>query len=77
MELSVRHSSPLNTYPYVREENFGLTRKYVENYLLFTYITIQILALPYTRGAWMGWSTITFLRQREKSSSSPRAAGVS
>ncbi len=37
--------SPLNTYSYVREENLGSTRKFVQNHLLFTYIANQILAL--------------------------------
>jgi hypothetical protein len=41
----VRPPSPLNTYSYVREENSGSTRKIVENHLLFTCITNQILAL--------------------------------
>ncbi len=45
MEFSVRHPSPPNTYSYVREEGLGSTRKFVENHLLFTCITNQILAL--------------------------------
>jgi hypothetical protein len=45
MKLSVCHLSPMNTYSYVQEEKLGSTRKFIENYLLFTYITNQILAL--------------------------------
>jgi hypothetical protein len=45
MELSNHHSSPPSTYSYVQEENLGSTRKFVENHLLFTCITNQILAL--------------------------------
>jgi hypothetical protein len=45
MEFSVRRPSPPNTYSYVREENSGSTRKFVENHLLFTSIANQILAL--------------------------------
>jgi hypothetical protein len=45
MEFSVRRPSPLNTYSYVREENLGSIRKFVEIYLLFTCITNLILAL--------------------------------
>ncbi len=45
METSVRCPSPPNTYSYVQEENMDSTRKRVENYLLFTCITNQILAL--------------------------------
>ncbi len=45
MESSICHPSPLNTYFYVWEENLGLTRKLVENYLLFMCITNQFLAL--------------------------------
>ncbi len=45
MEFSVRCPSPPNTYSYVREENSGSSRKFVENHLLFTCITNKILAL--------------------------------
>jgi hypothetical protein len=45
MESSVHLLSPLNTYSYVKEENLGSKRKFVESYLLFTCITNQILAL--------------------------------
>jgi hypothetical protein len=41
----VRRPSPPNTYSYVKEENSGSTRKFVENHLLFTCITNKILAL--------------------------------
>ncbi len=41
----MHHSSPPNTYSYVREENLGSTRKFVEIYLLFMCITNLILAL--------------------------------
>ncbi len=45
MEFSVRPPSPQNTYSYVREENSGSTRKFVEIYLLFTCISNLILAI--------------------------------
>jgi hypothetical protein len=45
MEFSVRLPSPLNTYSYVREENSGSTRKFVQNYLWFMCISSLILAL--------------------------------
>ncbi len=45
VEFSVHCLSPLNTYSYVREENSGSTRKFVENHLLFTCTTNKILAL--------------------------------
>jgi hypothetical protein len=45
MEFSVHPPSPPNTYSYVREENLGLMKKFVEIYLLFTCITNLILAL--------------------------------
>jgi hypothetical protein len=49
MEFSVHHPSPPNTYYYyVREENLGSTRKFVNIYLLFTGITKLILALHKT-----------------------------
>jgi hypothetical protein len=43
--FSVCRPSPPNTYSYVQEEKLGLTRKVVENYLLFTCVTNLILAL--------------------------------
>jgi hypothetical protein len=45
VEFSVRRPSPLNTYSYVREEKLGSTRKFVEIYLLFTFITNLILVI--------------------------------
>jgi hypothetical protein len=45
MEFSVCRPSPPNNYFYVQEENLGSTRKFVENYLLFTCITNLILAI--------------------------------
>ncbi len=46
MKSSVCRLSSPNTNSYVREQNVGSTRKFViENYLLFTCITNQILAL--------------------------------
>jgi hypothetical protein len=45
VEFSVRRPSPPNTYSYVREENSGSTRKFVQNYLLFTSISNLILAI--------------------------------
>jgi hypothetical protein len=45
MEFSVRRPSPPNTYSYVGEKNSGSTRKFVQNYLLFTCITNLILAI--------------------------------
>ncbi len=76
--------SPPNTYSYVREENLGSTRKFVQNYLLFTCISNLILAIhtqsqsingleePFALR--MGWRNLS--KTAEKSSSSPRAAGV-
>jgi hypothetical protein len=55
----------------VREENLGSTRKFIDIYLLFTFIINLILAL-HTESEWAGG---TFLRQRKKSSS-PCAVGV-
>ncbi len=74
MEFSVHRPSPLNTYSYVREEYLGSTRKSVEIYLLFTFVTILILAIHTQRVK--GLDGGTFLRQRKKTSSSPREAGV-
>ena len=45
MEFSVRRPSPPNTYSYVREENSGSTREFIEIYLLFTCISNLILAI--------------------------------
>ncbi len=45
VEISVRRPSPPNTYSYVREENLGSTRTFVENHLMFTCITNKTLAL--------------------------------
>jgi hypothetical protein len=45
VEFSVRCPSPPNTYSYVREENLGSTRKFVQNCLLFTCISNLILAI--------------------------------
>jgi hypothetical protein len=45
MEFSVRRPSPLNNYSYVREENLDSTRKFVQNYLMFTCISNLILAI--------------------------------
>jgi hypothetical protein len=45
VEFSVHPPSPPNTYSHVREENSGSTRKFVEIYLLFMFITNLILAL--------------------------------
>jgi hypothetical protein len=45
MEFSVRRPSPPNTYSYVQEENLGSTRKFVQNYILFTCISNLILAI--------------------------------
>jgi hypothetical protein len=45
MEFSVRHPSPPNTYSYVRDENLGSTRKFVQINLLFTCISNLILAI--------------------------------
>jgi hypothetical protein len=55
-------TSQLRSIPtYVREENLGSTRKFVENYFLFLCITNRICALK--RLACAGR---TFLRQRKK-----------
>jgi hypothetical protein len=45
MEFSVRRPSPPNIYSYVRGENLGSTRKFVQNYLLFTCVSNLILAI--------------------------------
>jgi hypothetical protein len=45
VEFSVRRPSPPKAYSHVREENSGLTRKVVQNYLWFTCITNLILAI--------------------------------
>ncbi len=45
MEFSFRRPSPPNTYSYVQEDNSGSTRKFIQNYLLFTCIFILILAI--------------------------------
>jgi hypothetical protein len=45
LDASVHCLSPPNTYFNVQEEHLASTRKFVENYLLFTCITNQILAL--------------------------------
>jgi hypothetical protein len=60
VESSVRRLSSPNTNSYVREENLGSTRKFVENYLLFMCITNQILALVHTPVE-RGWVGGTFL----------------
>ncbi len=60
MEFSVRRPSPLPTY--VREENSGSTRKFVQNYLLFTCISNLILA-THTE---FEWAQGTFLKQQRK-----------
>jgi hypothetical protein len=76
------HNTVSDAYSYVREENLGSTRKFVQNYLLFTSISNLILAIhtqsingleePFT--LCMGWRNLS--KTAEKSSSSPRAAGV-
>jgi hypothetical protein len=45
VEYSVHRPSPPITYSYVREENLGSTRKFVQNYLLFTCTSNLILAI--------------------------------
>jgi hypothetical protein len=45
VEFSVSCPSPPNTYSYVQEKNSGSTRKFVQNYLLFTCISNLILAI--------------------------------
>jgi hypothetical protein len=45
MECSVHCPSSPNTYSYVRAENLGSTRKFVQNYLLFTCISNLILEI--------------------------------
>ena len=71
MEFSDHRSSPQNTHPYVGEENSGATRKFVQNYLLFTCISNLILAIH--------MQIMNGLKEPlsgKKSSSSPCAAGV-
>jgi hypothetical protein len=82
MEFSVRRQFPPNTNSYAQEENSGSTRKFVQNYLLFTCISNLILAIhtqsingleePFAMC--MGWRNLS--KTAEKSSSSPRAAVV-
>ncbi len=45
VKFSVRPPSPPDTYSYVREKSLGSTRKFVENHILSTCITNQILPL--------------------------------
>jgi hypothetical protein len=45
LEFSVHPPSPLNTNSYVWEENLGSTRKFVQNYLLFTCISNLLPAI--------------------------------
>jgi hypothetical protein len=59
VESSVRRPSPSDTYSYVREENSGLTRKFVKHYLLFTCITQPNSC---TAPVEHGWAGGTFLR---------------
>jgi hypothetical protein len=64
VKFSVRHPSPLNTYSYVREENLGSTRKFIEIYLLFTCKYYQPNSC--TKHAEREWAGGTFLRQRKE-----------
>jgi hypothetical protein len=62
LEASVHCLSPPNTYSFVQEENLGSTRKFVENYILFTCITNKILALhPWS----MGWRNLSKTAEKE------------
>jgi hypothetical protein len=62
LEAFVHPLSPPNTYSLVQEENLGSTRKFVENYLLFTCITNKILALqPWS----MGWRNLSKTAERD------------
>jgi hypothetical protein len=56
VESSVYYLSPLNTYSNVQEDNLGLTRKFVENYLLFSCIINQICALHWQSMGWINFS---------------------
>ncbi len=64
MKFSVRRLSPPNAYSYVREENSGSTRKFVEIYLLFTCKYYQPNSC--TTHAEHEWAGGTFLRQRKE-----------
>jgi hypothetical protein len=66
-----RRLSHQNTYSYVQEENSGSSRKFVENYLLFSCITNQIYALHQRS---MGWRNLS--KTAEKSFSSTRSVSV-
>ncbi len=57
MEISVHRPSPPNTYSYVRDKNSGSTRKFIQNYLLFTFIS------NHTRCAWAGGTFLRCLRK--------------
>jgi hypothetical protein len=59
VEFSVRRPSPLNIYLYVREENLGTARKFVQNYLIGSCV------LPTTHAEREGAGG-TFLRQRKE-----------
>ncbi len=66
MKFSVHCPFPPNTYSYVREVNSGSTRKFVEIYLSHPQDTHRLR---------VGWRNLS--KTVEKSSSSPRAVGVS
>ncbi len=63
MEFSVRRPSPPNTYSYVQEENLGLTRKFIQNFL-FVYVYFQPNSC--NTHAEREWVQGTFLRQLRK-----------
>jgi hypothetical protein len=60
VEFSVRRPSPPNTYSYVRGENLGSTRKFIEIYLLFTCITNRV-AYQFDTGSLAGIGIDTIL----------------
>jgi hypothetical protein len=64
MKFSVRRPSPPNTYSYVREENSGSTRKFVEINLLFMCKYYQPNSC--TTHAEREWARGTFLRQQKE-----------
>jgi hypothetical protein len=62
LKASVHRLSPPNTYSFVQEEHLASTRKFEENYLLFTCITNKILALhPWS----MGWRNLSKTAEKE------------
>ncbi len=64
VEFSVHRPSPPNIYSYVREENSGSTRKFIEIYLLFELHIVYVYYQPNscTTHSEREWAGGTFLR---------------